>query len=28
VMCLENKCVCCLVMKNEKVIGHSNNPLQ
>jgi hypothetical protein len=28
VMCLENKCMCCLVTKNEKVIGHSNNPLQ
>jgi hypothetical protein len=27
-MCLQNKCACCLVTKGEKVIGHSNDPLQ
>jgi len=26
--CMEQKCACCIVMKGETVIGHSNNPLQ
>ncbi|HEX9677369.1 hypothetical protein [Nitrososphaera sp.] len=26
--CLQKKCECCLVTKDEKVVGHSNNPLQ
>ena len=26
--CIQNKCACCLLMKDDKVIGHSNNPLQ
>jgi len=26
--CFQNGCVCCLLMKDDKVIGHSNNPLQ
>lgn len=26
--CFEYKCACCLLMRENKVIGHSNNPLQ
>ncbi|MGB7678324.1 MAG: hypothetical protein WBL49_05895, partial [Nitrososphaeraceae archaeon] len=26
--CIQQKCACCIVMKGENVIGHSNNPLQ
>ncbi len=26
--CLQENCGCCLVTKDEKVVGHSNNPLQ
>jgi hypothetical protein len=25
---LEQKCACCLAMKGDTVIGHTNNPLQ
>ena len=27
-MCVEEKCSCCLITKDEKVIGHSSSPLQ
>jgi hypothetical protein len=27
-MCFEEKCSCCLITKDEKVIGHSSSPLQ
>jgi len=27
-MCLKEKCSCCLITKDEKVIGHSSSPLQ
>src|ERR671936_34285 len=28
VLCLNQKCACCIIMKGDKVIGHSVNPLQ
>jgi hypothetical protein len=27
-MCFEEKCSCCLITKDEKVVGHSSSPLQ
>jgi hypothetical protein len=27
-VCLNQKCACCTVMKGNKVVGHSINPLQ
>ena len=27
-MCFQNRCACCLISKNDEVIGHSNNALQ
>jgi hypothetical protein len=27
-MCFEEKCSCCLIKKDEKVVGHSSSPLQ
>ena len=27
-VCLNQKCACCIIMKGNKVIGHSVNPLQ
>ena len=27
-ICIKQKCKCCTIMKENKVIGHSNNPLQ
>jgi hypothetical protein len=27
-MCIQNRCPCCILMKDDKIIGHSNNPLQ
>lgn len=27
-ICVKEKCKCCTIMKENKVIGHSNNPLQ
>lgn len=26
--CIQNRCPCCILMRDDKVIGHSNNPLQ
>lgn len=26
--CFSNQCACCIIMKDNKMIGHSNNPLQ
>jgi hypothetical protein len=26
--CLNENCACCILMKDNSVIGHSNNPLQ
>lgn len=26
--CLDENCACCILMKDDNVIGHSNNPLQ
>ena len=28
VVCLNQKCACCIIMKDNKVVGHSINPLQ
>ena len=28
VLCLNQKCACCIIMNGDKVIGHSVNPLQ
>jgi hypothetical protein len=28
VLCLNQKCACCIIMKGNKVAGHSINPLQ
>ena len=27
-MCFQNRCACCLITKNDKVVGHSSNALQ
>jgi hypothetical protein len=27
-VCLQEKCSCCLITKDEKVVGHSSSPLQ
>jgi hypothetical protein len=27
-MCFEERCSCCLITKDEKVVGHSSSPLQ
>ena len=27
-VCIKEKCKCCIIMKENRVIGHSNNPLQ
>jgi hypothetical protein len=27
-VCLDQKCACCLMMKGNKIIGHSVNPMQ
>ena len=27
-VCLNQKCACCIVMKDNKVVGHSINPVQ
>jgi hypothetical protein len=27
-VCLNQKCACCIIMKGDKVIGHSINPMQ
>ena len=27
-LCLEQKCACCIVVKGESTIGHTNSPLQ
>jgi hypothetical protein len=27
VLCLNQKCACCIIMKGDKVVGHSINPL-
>jgi len=27
-VCLDQKCACCIIMKGNKVVGHSINPLQ
>jgi hypothetical protein len=27
-VCLNQKCACCIIMKGNKVVGHSTNPLQ
>jgi hypothetical protein len=27
-ICLNQKCVCCIIIKGNRVIGHSVNPLQ
>jgi Flp pilus assembly protein TadB len=27
-VCLNQKCACCIIMKGNKVVGHSINPLQ
>jgi hypothetical protein len=26
--CLNENCACCILMKDNSVVGHSNNPLQ
>ena len=27
-ICLQEKCACCVIMNEDKIIGHSNTPLQ
>jgi hypothetical protein len=27
-ICLNDNCACCVMMKNDSIVGHSNNPLQ
>jgi hypothetical protein len=27
-MCFQNRCACCLITKNDKVVGHSSSALQ
>lgn len=27
-VCIKERCKCCTLMKENKIIGHSNNPLQ
>lgn len=27
-VCFQHKCACCLIMKNDKVVGHSSSALQ
>ena len=27
-MCFQHKCACCLIMKKDKVVGHSSSALQ
>jgi hypothetical protein len=27
-VCLDQKCACCIILKGNKVVGHSINPLQ
>jgi hypothetical protein len=28
ILCIQQKCVCCLISKGDKFVGHINNPLQ
>ncbi len=27
-ICLNQKCACCLIMKDDRIVGHSINPMQ
>jgi hypothetical protein len=27
-MCFQSRCACCLIMKENKVVGHSSSALQ
>ena len=27
-MCFQNRCACCLILKNDKVVGHSSSAFQ
>jgi hypothetical protein len=27
-ICLQQKCACCIIMKEDTIIGHSSNPLR
>ena len=27
-LCIQQKCMCCSIAKGDKVVGHTNNPLQ
>lgn len=27
-MCIQQKCVCCSIAKGDRIVGHTNNPLQ
>ena len=27
-VCIKQKCICCSIAKGDKIIGHTNNPLQ
>lgn len=27
-LCIQQKCMCCSIAKGDKIIGHTNNPLQ
>ncbi len=27
-ICLDQKCACCLMMKDDRIVGHSINPIQ
>lgn len=27
-ICIQQKCICCSIARGDKIIGHTNNPLQ
>jgi len=27
-LCIQLKCICCSIAKGDKIVGHTNNPLQ
>lgn len=27
-LCIQQKCICCSIAKGDKIVGHTNNPLQ
>lgn len=27
-LCIQQRCICCSIAKGDKIVGHTNNPLQ